>query len=65
MTIWGDLAGEGTKEKYYAIGGLPYLLAGFLSVIVQPSAPFIMGKTGGLGMSFTLAVSSYSSLFYH
>ncbi len=54
MTVWGDLAGEGTKEKYYVIGGLPYLLAGLLSVLIQPSVPFIMQKTG-LGMSFTLA----------
>jgi len=54
MTVWGDLAGEGTKEKYYVIGGLPYLLAGFLSILVQPSVPYIMLKTG-LGMSFTIA----------
>ena len=36
MTLWGDLAEEGRKEKYYLIGGLPYLLAGFLTVMIEP-----------------------------
>jgi len=30
MTLWGDLAGEASSEKYYAIGGLPYLMSNFL-----------------------------------
>jgi MFS family permease len=38
MTIWGDLAETAQKEKYYVIGGLPYLLAGFMAVAVQPYA---------------------------
>jgi MFS family permease len=36
MTLWGDLAEDGQKEKYYVLGGLPYLLAGFLPVLVKP-----------------------------
>lgn len=36
MTLWGDLAGDCEKDKYYALGGLPYLLAGFLSIIIKP-----------------------------
>lgn len=28
MTIWGDIAYEKRCEKYYALGGLPYLLSG-------------------------------------
>jgi len=48
------LAGEGTKEKYYVIGGLPFLLAGFLSILVQPFVQDIMKHTQ-LGMSFTIA----------
>jgi MFS family permease len=54
MIVWGDLAGDGIKEKYYALGGLPYLLAGFLSVVIQPSVSELMINTN-LGMSFTLA----------
>jgi MFS family permease len=34
--IWGDL-GEGyEKEKYYALGGLPFLLSNFVSILVNP-----------------------------
>ena len=36
MTLWGDLAEEEQKEKYYVLGGLPFLLAGFLPVLVKP-----------------------------
>jgi MFS family permease len=36
MTLWGDLAGSYQKEKYYTLGGLPYLLAMFLSELVKP-----------------------------
>ncbi|MGB9960152.1 MAG: hypothetical protein ACPLKQ_06505 [Candidatus Bathyarchaeales archaeon] len=36
MTVWGDL-GEGyVREKYYALGGLPFLLSNFVSVVVEP-----------------------------
>lgn len=41
ITLWGDLAEERAKEKYYVLGGLPFLLAGFLSVLVKPSVEFI------------------------
>jgi len=34
--IWGDL-GEGyEKEKYYVLGGLPFLLANFISILISP-----------------------------
>ena len=36
MVLWGDLAENARKERFYLIGGLPYLLAGYLSVLVQP-----------------------------
>ena len=36
MAVWGDLAERRSKERYYLLGGLPYLLAGYLSVIVKP-----------------------------
>jgi MFS family permease len=36
LTIWGDLAYSGPSEKYYALGGLPYLLSGFLQIILAP-----------------------------
>jgi len=39
--LWGDLGESHEKEKYYVLGGLPYLLAGFLSILIEPSASAI------------------------
>jgi MFS family permease len=36
MTIWGDLGEYSQKDKFYAIGGLPYLLATFLPILIRP-----------------------------
>jgi len=36
MAIWGDLAENRRKERYYLVGGLPYLLSGYLSILVKP-----------------------------
>nr|WP_312058962.1 MFS transporter [Fervidobacterium pennivorans] len=41
MTIWGDLGESHEKEKYYALGGLPFLLANFVSVVINPYASSI------------------------
>ena len=38
MSLWGDLGEHHIKEKYYVIGGLPYLLSNFLSVLIKPIA---------------------------
>jgi MFS family permease len=34
MTLWGDLASEKPSRKYYALGGLPYLFANVLQVLI-------------------------------
>lgn len=36
MALWGDLGESHEKEKYYTLGGLPYLLAGFLPILIKP-----------------------------
>ena len=36
MTLWGDLGRDNQKEKYYTLGGLPYLVGMFLSELVKP-----------------------------
>ena len=53
MTLWADLSEGRRKEKYYALGGLPYLLAGYLPVLVKP---FIEGIE-------TVAAFSLASFF--
>lgn len=50
MTLWGDLGGNDSKEKYYTLGGLPYFLAGFLPILVKPFAAVIQ-----TGTAFSLA----------
>ena len=38
MSLWGDLGQYHIKEKYYVLGGLPYLLANFLYILIKPYA---------------------------
>ena len=35
-TVWGDLGEGHEKEKYYVLGGLPFVLASFLPVLIKP-----------------------------
>jgi MFS family permease len=35
MAVWGDLGENYDKEKYYTLGGLPFLLAGFLPILIE------------------------------
>ena len=41
MALWGDLGENRQKEKYYVLGGLPYLLANFVYVLIEPVASHI------------------------
>jgi MFS family permease len=50
FVIWGDLSDGANREKYYLLGGLPFLFAGLIQVIVQPFAASI-----NIGLSFSLA----------
>ena len=36
MTLWGDLSEDRVREKYYVLGGLPFLLSGFITMLVEP-----------------------------
>jgi MFS family permease len=51
--IWGDLGENHEKEKYYALGGIPYLLGNFL---------YILFKTYAVDVSPTAAFS-FASFF--
>ena len=54
MALWGDLGENHEKEKYYALGGLPYLLAGFLPILIKPYASDIPAVTAFSLASFFL-----------
>ena len=54
MAIWGDLGENREKEKYYTLGGLPFILAAFLSVLIKPYASDIPPATAFSFASFFL-----------
>ena len=49
-SVWGDLGENQVKEKYYALGGLPYLLSNFMAIIIEPYA-----KNISTGLAFSIA----------
>jgi MFS family permease len=55
--IWGDLGENYEKEKYYALGGLPFLLAGFLPILIEPYASAISTTAAFSLASFFLFVA--------
>jgi len=50
VVIWGDLADNKVKEKYYVLGVLPFIILSYIWIIV---IPFI--KIISISMSFSLA----------
>jgi hypothetical protein len=57
MALWGDLGENREKEKYYLLGGLPYLLAGFLPILIKPYAQDISPVAAFSFASFFLFVA--------
>jgi len=52
--LWGDLGENHEKEKYYTLGGLPYILANFLYILIKPYASDISTTTAFSLASFFL-----------
>ena len=50
IIIWGELAESRSKDKYYFLGALPFLLSSFVEIIVAPYVELISFLT-----SFSLA----------
>jgi MFS family permease len=63
MTIWGDLGEDYGKEKYYAIGGLPFLLTSFLSILIKPFASVISPTAAFSFASFFLFLAVIPLMF--
>jgi MFS family permease len=53
-SLWGDLGEYHVKEKYYVLGGLPYLLSNFLYVLISPITNIIGAQTAFTFASFFL-----------
>jgi MFS family permease len=54
MSLWGDLGQYNVKEKYYVLGGLPYLLANFLYILIKPQVVDIIPSSAFTYASFFL-----------
>ncbi|MGD0643918.1 MAG: MFS transporter [Candidatus Bathyarchaeia archaeon] len=63
--IWGDLGENGIKEKYYTLGGLPYLLSSFLSILIEPYAKHIPSGTAFSLASFFLFMAVIPLMYAH
>jgi MFS family permease len=55
MTVWGDLGPSHASEKYYAIGGLPFLFSNFVRISIGTNIANSITSSG--------AVFSYASFF--
>jgi len=63
MTLWGDLAERYDKAKYYTLGGLPFLLAGILPIIVEHYTETIETVTAFSLASFFLFLAVFPLMF--
>jgi len=54
MILWGDVAEDAQKERFYFVGGFPYLLAQFLAMLSQPYFRFIQPNAAFSLASFFL-----------
>jgi MFS family permease len=50
LVVWGDISEGKTREKYYLLGGMPFLLSNLISVLVKPFVEIIP-----IAASFSLA----------
>ena len=41
IVIWGELATNRFKEKYYLLGEMPYLILGYVGIIIKPHVQLI------------------------
>jgi MFS family permease len=55
MAIWGDLGENYDKDKHYALGGLPFLLAGFLPILIELMVNSSNETSGYATAAFSLA----------
>jgi MFS family permease len=50
FVVWGDLSEGNNRERYYLLGGMPFLFSGIIQALVQPFAKLIP-----INASFSLA----------
>lgn len=63
LTIWGDLSQQRERQKYYAIGTVPFFFAGILELIVKPYVLSVRPEAAFSLASFFLFVAVIPLLF--
>ncbi len=63
FVIWGDLSEDNNREKYYLLGGMPFLFSGLIQVLVQPFVSLIQVTTSFSFASFFLFMAILPLLY--
>ncbi len=63
FVIWGDLSENKNRERYYLIGGMPFLFSGLIEVVVEPFVEFIPIYTSFSLASFCLFLAVLPLLY--
>lgn len=50
LVIWADLAGSKAKERYYLVGVLPFIVSGYIQILLAPYA-----ESTPISVAFSLA----------
>ena len=63
LVIWSELAGKRTKEKYYMLGVLPFLIASYIQVLFTPYAKLVNFSAAFSLASFFLFIAVLPLLY--
>ena len=62
LVLWAELAGNRTKEKYYLIGTLPFIISSYIQILFTPYAKLINISTAFSLASFFLFLAVFPIL---
>ena len=63
LVIWSELAGKRTKEKYYLLGVLPFLIASYIQILFTPYAKAVEAPAAFSLASFFLFMAVLPLLY--
>ncbi|MDH5450936.1 MAG: MFS transporter [Candidatus Bathyarchaeota archaeon] len=63
LVIWSELAGNRTKEKYYLVGVLPFLISSYIQILFEPYVGLVPISTAFSLASFFLFLAVLPLLY--
>jgi MFS family permease len=63
LVVWSELAGNRTKEKYYMLGVLPFLIASYIQLLFAPFAKLVEASAAFSLASFFLFIAVLPLLY--